>query len=233
MFSWLRLTPPPTERQLRLTRALADYPPYVPPAWTPDSSSESLRAASARYREHFFDSMQFRLEALRAFLAKFDVALDVDDAGLTAVSAWLPQWGDLLVDDFPAAHDAYRFFSEEWTGGLKGLNVIFDLGIYQAECLWARRTKLEWIVVRGRDVHGIVMATHSIKGLPGGKLFGPIDAAYFQCWSIRNARINMQKGLPYSSDPEILMSDSFSRTVLAKAPPGRRTRKSAPRQDRE
>jgi hypothetical protein len=183
-----------------------------------------MRAASAQYREHFLGSTQARLEALREFLANFDVSLSSDDAGLMAVSTWLPHWADLLVDDLDdqAVRDAYNRFTVPWTGTLSGLNVIFDLGIYYAECLWSRRTKLEWVVV----VRGPEGARHLIKGLPGGKWFDPIHFMHRECSNIGKAKIAKQKRLPYSDDPWLLRSESFCRHLLAKAPPGRRSRKS-------
>ena len=93
MFGWLRRTfrPPPTEQQLRMARILASYPLYAPPEFNPNSTPESIRAASAQYEEYFLGSRQARLEALRTFLGNFDVSLDTDDVGLMAVSTWLPQ----------------------------------------------------------------------------------------------------------------------------------------------
>jgi hypothetical protein len=183
-----------------------------------------MRAASFQYREYFLGSMQARLEALREFLANFDVSLSLDDAGLMAASTWLPQWADLLVHDFDdqAVRDAYTRFAVPWTGTLSGLNVIFDLGIYYAECLWSRRTKLQWIAV----VRGPEGATHFIQGLPGGKWFNPIHFMYWDCRDIGKAKIAKQKRLPCSDDPQLLKSDCFYRIVLANAPPGRRSRKS-------
>ena len=185
----------------------------------------SMRAASAQYREYFLGSRQARLEALREFLANFDVSLSLDDAGLVAVSAWLPHWADLLVDEFEDSNVYFRL-EIPWTGRFGGLNVVFDLGIYYAECLWARRTKLEWIVGRGADVHGIVLATHLIKGLPGDKLFDPFHFMFRECWHIRKAKLKRQSGMPYSDDPWVLNPESFSRHLLAQAPPGRRSRNS-------
>jgi hypothetical protein len=112
MFGWLRRAPPPpTEHQREVAEALADYPPYAPPEWNPKTTS--LREANEEYREYFFGSKQARLEALRTFFAKFDVTFDLDDAGIMAVSAWLPQYADLLVDDFDndTTRNAYRGFS--------------------------------------------------------------------------------------------------------------------------
>src|SRR5262249_40126676 len=133
MFGWLRRAPPPsTEQQLRVRHALSGYPPYAPPAWNPDAKSLNME-----YRDYFLGSKQLRFEALRGFLAKFEITLSLDDAGLMAVSAWLPQYADLLVDDLDNddVHDAYWGFLAPWTGALGGLNPIFDLGIYYAECL--------------------------------------------------------------------------------------------------
>jgi hypothetical protein len=208
-----------------MAQALASYPPYAPPRYNPDPTPESMRAASAQYEEYFLGSMPARLEALRAFLANFDVALNSDDTGLRAVSTWMPQWADLLVDDL---YDSYAIdrLDVPWTGALSGLNVIFDLGVYYSDCLWARRTKLGWFVYRGPDANGQIFAGHSIKGIPGGKLFDPFHFMYGECWSIRQAKIAKEKKVPHSEDPFILSGEALWRHLLANAPPGRRSRKS-------
>jgi hypothetical protein len=143
MFGWLRRAPPPpTEQQRQVARALAEYPPYAPPEWNPET--KSFRDANVAYSEYFFGTGQARLEALRAFLAKFNVTPNLDDAGIMAVSAWLPEYADLLVDfGDDAVANAYRGFTAPWIGVLSGLNPVFDLGVYYAECLWLRRTKLK------------------------------------------------------------------------------------------
>lgn len=223
MFGWLRrAAPPPTEQQLAMAQALAGYPPYSPPEWKPDPDPESMRAAALQYREYFLGVREARVDSLRDFLAKFDVPLSLDDAGLMAVSAWLPHWADLLVVDFDdrTVWDTYLRFKVPWTGTLGGLNVIFDLGIYYAECLWFRRTRLEWIVDRGPQ--GPV---HIIKGLPGGKGFDPFSFVFWHCRDIGQAKLTKQKGLPYSDDTWLLKTDSIHRHLLSNAPSGRRSRK--------
>jgi hypothetical protein len=225
MFGWFRRAPAaPTNEQLRVREALVGYPPYSPPRWSPDP--EFLGANCEAYREYFFTSKHLRLDALREFLAKFGVDLKLDDAGLMAVSAWLPQFADLLLDDFnsDAARDVYREFTSPWTAALSGLNPIFDLGIYYAECVWLRRTKLEWIVVRGPD-RGI--ATHFISGLPGGKYRDPMGWTYNHCRNIWVSKRAIQKREPFSGNAWVLQSGSFSGRVLSEAPPGRRSRKPA------
>ena len=99
MFGWLRrVLLPPTAQQRRMRQLLAGYPLYAPPAYKGDSTIESARAASAEYAEYFHDIRPARLEALRTFLENFGVSLNTDDAGLMAVSAWLPEWADLLIE---------------------------------------------------------------------------------------------------------------------------------------
>jgi hypothetical protein len=104
IFGWFRRAPiAPTEEQLRVTQALVDYPPHE---WTPDP--EFLRDANVAYREYFFASRQVRLDALRDFFAKLDVALNLEDVGIMAVSTWLPQYADLLVDYSPGCISGVR-----------------------------------------------------------------------------------------------------------------------------
>ena len=224
MFGWLWRAPPPrTEQQRQVWQALSGYPTYAPPEWNPDT--KSLRDANVEYRNYFFGTKELRLEALRAILAKFDIALSVDDAGIVALSAWLPKYADLFVADLDndAVQDAYRSFSVPWSGTLGGLNPIFDLGIYYAECLWLRRTKLKWIVTRGPERQS---SAHVISGLPGGKLFDPIHWTYFiYCMNIRSAKRRLQKRIPYADIGWHLKSDYFYRHILSNTPPGRRTRK--------
>lgn len=230
MFAWFRRRPPPpTNEQVRLAEALATYPAYAPPEWDP--APQNLGQASNAYREYFFANKESRLYALRGFFAKFDVSMNLEDAGLMAVSGWLPQYADLLLDDFNSedVRDAYRTFSRPWIGPLNGLNIIFDLGIYYAECVWLRRTKLKWIVMRGPDI-GIV--AHAISGLPGGKLTDPMHWTYNHCRNVWVTKKAMKQRLPHHSrGAGFLSREAFSCSVLSEAPPGRRRRKSPPSPD--
>jgi hypothetical protein len=144
MFGWLRRAPTlPTEQQSRVLDALTDYPPYAPPEWNPNI--QSGEEATNEYRAFFFENRDRRLEALRGFLAKFDVAFSLDDTEAAAVSAWCPLYADLLVDEFTkSVFDAYHDFAWSWTGTLLGLNVVFDLSLYVGECILYRNQKLKW-----------------------------------------------------------------------------------------
>src|ERR1044072_3125676 len=123
MFGWLRRAPSPRmEQRSRVSNALADYPPYTPPAWWPTDSIEH-----AAYERFFLANREHRLEALRTFLAKFNVSADLGDAGLMAVSAWCPLYADLLVDGLESDNvwAAYHQFEAAWVGPLLRLTPRF------------------------------------------------------------------------------------------------------------
>ena len=114
-----------------MQQALADYPVYAPPPLRPELDLVTRGASIREYQDYFFSALPARREALRTLLLHFDVALSADDAGLAALSAWLPQWGDLLAHDYTDRElvNAYHRLDAPWTGRLRGLNVMFDLGI--------------------------------------------------------------------------------------------------------
>ena len=104
MFRWLRRDPKHLkERRQRMLDAVADYPIYGPPHWQgpnfvhrrPDQSETEHEILLLRFEErghenfsYFLEHREERLAALSAFLAKFDVKMGLDDAGLAATSAW-------------------------------------------------------------------------------------------------------------------------------------------------
>lgn len=224
MFDWLRRAPaPPTEQQRQVWQALSEYPLYAPPEWDPDT--KSMHDACVEYQKYFFGSKTQRLDALSSFLAKFDTTLGLDDAAILAVSAWMHDYSDLLVRDFKdhATIEAYWGFSAPWTGELAGLNPIFDLGIYHAECLWARRTMLRWIVGRGPQKN---VTTHLISGLPGtGKPFNPMINAYGQCHNIYFAKKGVRQRFPGAEASLEHKRDTLYRLIRSQTPPGRRSRR--------
>jgi hypothetical protein len=71
----------------------------------------------------------------KAFLLAFEQADDYDGARF--------KW-------FCSHYDRFLYVDRV----VSGLTPIFDLGIYYAECVWLRRTRLEWIVTRGPDQGG-------------------------------------------------------------------------------
>jgi hypothetical protein len=194
MFGWLHRTPaPPSEEKRRVLYALADYPPYAPPIW--DSDAKSAPQANDEYTSYFRQNKNRRVEALRVFLAKFDVALSLEDVGVKAVSAWCPVYADLLVDglqhqESDAVWSAYHWFRAPWVGPFIGLNPIFDLGVYVGECLIYRNPRLKWQpYINPEPNKG---ALHPIHGQGRGRPFDPINWAYTECKNIHSARIAKQ-----------------------------------------
>jgi hypothetical protein len=167
MLRWLRRDPKHLiEHQRRMFKLLHDYPVYEPPhrqgpnclnqgaGQNADEYHRYIREHVARGEENLYRLRQAhrheRLAALRAFLSKFDVELYTDDAGLSAVSAWCPGNCGALVANMRDHATRRAFFQlAPWTGELRGLNVVFDLGVFLGECLIARNPKLHWKYLGG------------------------------------------------------------------------------------
>jgi hypothetical protein len=156
MFNWLRRGPKQlAEQRRRMSEALTGYPAYEPLHRQGPNSPRHLhrneaQAFAARGREnfsHFMEQRHARLNALSAFLAKFNVRVDLDDKGLADVSEWLPGNCGALVENlrnYETRQLLYRH-SSPWDGHRRGLNVIFDLGIFLGECVATRNSRLYWI----------------------------------------------------------------------------------------
>lgn len=184
-----------------MREALADYPPCVPPLW--DADVKSLKEANDEYTSYFNQNRSRRVDALRNLLAKFDIALSLEDDGVKAVSAWLPLYGDLLVDGLQHQEDdvfwyAYYGFQAPWVDSLIGLNPIFDLGVYMGECMLHRNARLKWWPsVNPEPCRG--GAAHPIFGQRRGRCFDPVDWAYTECKNTHSARITKR-----TPDPSVL-----------------------------
>jgi len=191
MFGWLRRAPSPRmEQRSRVSNALADYPPYTPPAW--DADPDTIEHAT--YTKFFLENRDDRLAAFRTFLVKFDVAPDLDDAGLRAVSAWCPLYLDLLVDGLGSdtLSSAYHEFEAPWVGPLLGLNPIFDLGVYCGECVLLRNPRLEWQCLRGPE-HFVA---HQIVGQKNQHFFEPVRWTYVMSKNIFNEKDPRYAAIP-------------------------------------
>jgi hypothetical protein len=172
----------------QMSSALVDYPPYTPPPWTTDELSTDGRSiVDTEYKGFFFAHRERRLDALRMFLAKFNISADLDDAGVMAVSAWCPLYADLLVDGLESetVWSAYHEFAAAWVGPLIGLNAIFDLGVYYGECILLRNPKLKWLPLRGPAPHNVA---HPIFGQKSRRPFDPIKWIYITCRNIYNEK---------------------------------------------
>jgi len=190
MFGWLRRAPSRRAEQRReMATVLADYPPYAP---TPCDDPDTIEHET--YKAFFLEARDRRLEALRLFLAKFNVASDLDDAGLRAVSAWCPLYMDLLVDDLDndSVWSAYHQFAAAWAGPLLGLNAMFDLGVYCGECVLLRNPKLKWRPLRGPDRY----VQHPILGQKYQRSFDPMHWMYVMSKNIFNEKDRRYVGIP-------------------------------------
>jgi hypothetical protein len=172
MLGWLRRDPAHLkEHRRRMSDALLDYPVYAPPYRQgpnyprhlqikgEDVYGRLLREFTARGREnftYFLEQRNARLTALGIFLAKFGVMMGIDDTGLAAVSAWCPGNCGALVPNLRLDQTRQAFFQllEPWTGQLRGLNVIVDLGVFLGECLIFRNQRLHWIYRPGTSDDG-------------------------------------------------------------------------------
>jgi hypothetical protein len=156
VFSWLQKEPNHLiDHRRRMSQALIDYPAYEPlhrqgpncPRHLPDQEAREFAARGRENFSHFIEHRKERLVALKAFLAKFGVAMDLEEKGLVAVSAWLPGNCSALVADLGKDETMQIFFRYlvPWEGDFRGLNVIFDLGIFFGECVIIRNPLLHWI----------------------------------------------------------------------------------------
>jgi hypothetical protein len=127
-------------RERRLKRALIGYPPYVPP----HSGVEwMMREEDARENFEFFLAQRAdRIEALKRFLAPFDVSLDFTDRAKQELDRWLAGYGALLFVSETGSSFLTR--QPEWTGARSSLNVIFDIAIYIGEFAIAESPWLRW-----------------------------------------------------------------------------------------
>lgn len=203
MFRWLRRDQKPLmEARQLMARALVDYPVYEPPhrqgpaylRRLPNQSEEKhsilLREFAERGRENFSNLMEHRdarMTALRTFLAKFDVQMGFDDAGLAAVSAWCPGNCGALVASLREDATRQVFFSmrQPWTEQWRGLNVIFDLGLFLGECLIVRSPRLHWIYLPGTSDDGSSnLSGYAIDGFKktgNGNWLDPMEFIYSVC----------------------------------------------------
>ena len=182
MFRWLKREPKQvTARRQALLPLLMEYPVYEPPHaqcpnylrrhtdQTEEAYSRYIHEYIARSEENFLFFMEqrlARLSALQAFLGRLDVSASLDDAGLASVSTWFPDNGYALADfrDQTVCQAFYQM-KAPWIKELRGLNVLFDLGIFFGEVLIRRQSYLHWKFVHGSSDNGQSNGTgYTIQG---------------------------------------------------------------------
>jgi len=170
MFGWLRREPRHlADHCRRMLEALADYPVYEPlhrqgpncPRHFPDQEMQEFAARGRDNFAYFMEHRAERLNALKGFLAGFGVSIDLQEPGLATVSTWLPGHCGALVPNLGRDETMQIFFRylKPWEDNLRGLNVIFDLGIFFGECVLARNPRVHWINWPGASDNGEAAAS--------------------------------------------------------------------------
>jgi hypothetical protein len=206
MFRWLRREPKElTERRQVLSPALMDYPLYQPPhrlgpflrRHQDQTEQDYMRyrneyvARSEQNFLHFMEQRTTRLAALQGFLGKFGVTAGLDDTGLASVSAWFVDNSFALANlRDEAVSQAFYQMQTPWTEELRGLNVIFDLGVLIGESLIAKQPGLHWKYIPGISDHGETFSTgYKIEGFRRkGKVnwLDPAQHILGCCWNDLN-----------------------------------------------
>lgn len=172
MFRWLQREPKQlVERRQALSAALLNYPLFEPPHrqgpnflrrrqdQTEEEHLNYIREFMSRSDQnflYFMDERPTRLAALRKFLGTFGVSAGLDEAGLASVSTWFVDNGYALVSSLRDPVVVQRFYQMQtpWTEELRGLNVIFDLGVFLGESLIQRQSRLHWNYGPGSSDNG-------------------------------------------------------------------------------
>jgi hypothetical protein len=181
MFRWLqRESKELIERRQALSPALVDYALYQPPhrqgpflRRRHDQTEQDFARYSQEYAAqseqnflYFMEQRATRIAALEAFLGNFGVSASLDDAGLASVSAWFSD-NDYALANLRDQTVVQAFYQMQtpWTEGLRGLNVIFDLGIFLGESLIQKQPRLHWKYVPRISDHGESFSTgYKIEG---------------------------------------------------------------------
>jgi hypothetical protein len=197
MFRWLQREPKELiERRQALSPALVDYPLYQPPhpqgpflRRRQDQAEEDFARYSQEYTARseqnfsfFMEQRPTRLAALQACLSKFGVSASLDDAGLVSLSTWFADNDFALVPNLRDQTVVQAFYQMQtpWLEGLRGLNVIFDLGIFLGESLIQKQPRLHWRYIPGLSNHGESFSTgYKIEGFRGKTKVNWLDPAQF------------------------------------------------------
>jgi hypothetical protein len=107
------------------------------------------------------------------------------------VSAWFPDNGYALAGNLrdPNVSQAFYQMQPPWTDERRGLNVIFDLGVFLGESLIAKQPRLHWKFYSGASDHGESNCTgYYIVGFRRrkGNWLDPGQRILSECWNDLN-----------------------------------------------
>jgi hypothetical protein len=126
--------------EVRLGKALADYPYYIPPH---QGLAALMTMAQAEENfAYFLNQRDARIAALTGLLGKFGLRLAFDEATRKILDRWLHRYGGLLY----VAETRPSFYTHNplWDAERRSLNVIFDFGVYLGEFAIRETPSLSW-----------------------------------------------------------------------------------------
>lgn len=190
-----------------IRQAIATYPLYSPPYRQGPNYARSdaphgiltkefcaAFAALSDAKFSFFLKHKFeRLGIFREFMSSMGVVASLDEEGLKAVSIWCPGNAACIVGNARASDLQQVFFTlnKAWDGDMRGLNFIFDFGIFIGESLIALSPKLAWKFRKGASDNGEAYQTgFQIAGFRSASVhFDPMSTALDRCDAAQSAQL--------------------------------------------
>jgi hypothetical protein len=200
----------------RIRREMCGYPSYRPP-FAKEAGQLTIEEGEQNFA-YFLAHKYDRLGSLKQLLATFGVSLSFDDAGIREVGAWFHRFGGHLIhpDRYQSAI-AYRSFVLEWTGAHRGLNVIWDLGIFAGEFIIRLNPACEWTLDDG-DGSQSSPESYLRPHLRIARRPGICDVLAIPFETARAKRKLVTLGRPVGWDPN-LPEDAFENTLRHYAAP--------------
>ncbi len=201
----------------KVTKALADYPVYEPP-FVGLCSTLSSAQAQANF-EKFMNTRGSRIERLRSFLEKFNVALETSDAGLRRLDRWIAKYGAFL--SVRESGSSFLTHIPAWRNSRLGQNVIFDLATFLGEVMIQRNPGFDWELYRqvpsglrkGSELHQALVIRGPNPDAPWR--IWPFRRVPEACRALREKSFMWQKPRRTISPPEAV--DKFASYILAEA----------------
>jgi hypothetical protein len=201
-FSEMFLKKPTAAERARIDQMreyLSGYPVYTPPHMA--NVRDLTKEEAAENFQYFLEHLPVRTEALYSFLSQYKVAPDLDDDGLWSVSTWFSEEGSLLLAYVPPVKAIHTFlcFDPKWEGKHISFNVIFDLGIFLAQCLMRRNPKLKWFLAHGgARGAGPSNTGYYLMGLKRpGSWIDPMQRAFLHCHNEARELENKKEQRPW------------------------------------
>jgi hypothetical protein len=133
-------------RELRVKRAIRDYPLYDPP----HKVEERLlsREQALENFEYFMRHKEERVAYFHNWIAEW-FGYPVDTVNLSSLIEWTPKYAALLMprkteNEWLEGKEAYYTYKDDWCGDLRTMNAVFDFGTAYAEYILTRHPTSYW-----------------------------------------------------------------------------------------